>query len=74
MMLTIVTLLLTPKFCATTLCVKNVSNFTIGLQRRIADVLMSKGETNTGTYELDCTVGKSKLYYCMMIRQCYSYP
>ena len=62
-MLIIVTLLLTPKFCATTLCVKNVSNFTIGLRRRIADVLMSKGGTNTtNTHELNCAVGESKMY------------
>ena len=72
-MITIITLLLTPKFSATILCVENVANFTIELQRRIADVLMSKGAMNTtDTYELDYTVGESKLLL-LVIRRCYSY-
>ena len=71
MMLTITTLLLMSKLSATTFCVQNVSIFTIELQRRIADVLMSKGGTNTaGTHELDCTVGESKLLLLLMIRRC----
>ena len=61
-MLTIITLSLTPKVSATTLCVQNVSSFTIGLRDEIAGVLL-EGTNTTDTYEFDCTVGESKLYY-----------
>ena len=71
MMLTITTLLLMPKFSATTFYVQNVSIFTIELQRRIADVLMSKGRTNTtDAHGLSGTVGESKLLLLLMIRRC----